>query len=95
MRQVHSRQQKCWKGVSITHCQMFSVREVHIGQPLAAKAKGRQAMCGVGKTSAFILSWGLRRCTKGSTGNGTPLGARPGPAETRIGRRSCSQPLAA
>ena len=36
-----------------------TMREVNVGQPLAAKAKGRQARCGVGEKSVFILSWGL------------------------------------
>ena len=68
-------------------CQMFSLMEVDIGQP---KAKGRQARCGVGETSALILSWGLCCCTKGSTGCGTPIGATR-PRETGFG----SQPSAA
>ena len=72
------------------------MREVNVGQPLAAKAKGRQARCGVGEKSVFILSWGLHWCTKGSTGGGTPIGAtRQKIVETMIGRSYCSQPLAA
>ena len=35
------------------------MREVKVGQPLAATAKGRQARCGVGEKSVFILSLGL------------------------------------
>ena len=31
------------------------MREVSVGQPLAAKAKGRQARCGVGEKSMFKL----------------------------------------
>ena len=72
------------------------MREVNVGQPLAAKAKGRQARCGVGEKSVFILSWGLHWCTKGSTGGGTPIGATHQKiVETMIGRSYCSQPLAA
>ena len=37
------------------------MREVSVGQPLAAKAKGRQARCGVGEESMFKL---FRACVK-------------------------------
>ena len=37
------------------------MREVSVGQPLAAKAKGRQARCGVGEKSMFKL---FRACVK-------------------------------
>ena len=50
--------------VVCARCHPFATTSWHecsvpVGQPLAAKAKGRQARCGVGEKSVFILSWGL------------------------------------
>ena len=36
------------------------MREVDVGQPLAAKAKGRQARCGIGETRERASCWQLR-----------------------------------
>ena len=73
------------------------MREVSVGQPLAAKAKGRQARCGVGEKSVFILSLGLVLMHEGEYRRWHPnFGAtRQKIVETRIGRSSCSEPLAA